>query len=62
MELICPHCNSRFYVTRGLLNDYVYKIDVPYNIMKRTYFCSYTCWRKTEVKYEATKDGIQISR
>lgn len=46
MKMICPHCNQEFYVTRGLLNEYVYKINVPFNYkMKRTYFCSYNCWR-----------------
>ena len=46
MKMICPHCNQEFEVTRGLLREYVYKINKPYNYkMKMTYFCSYTCWR-----------------
>lgn len=47
MKLICPHCNSEFYVEKGLLRDYVYKIAIPgknYKFSMR-YFCSYTCWR-----------------
>lgn len=39
MKMKCPLCQSEFYVCRGLLKEYVYKINT-------TYFCSYTCWRK----------------
>lgn len=46
MKMICPHCQTEFYVVRGLLRDYVYKINKPFNYKsKMTYFCSYTCWR-----------------
>ena len=46
MKMICPHCQTEFYVVRGLLRDYVYKINKPFSYKsKMTYFCSYTCWR-----------------
>jgi hypothetical protein len=46
MKMICPHCNSEFYVARGLLREYVYKCMIPYRYGKMlTYFCSYNCWR-----------------
>lgn len=54
MKFICPHCHSEFYLLRGLLLDYVYKIKKPLNPetrrskdirKKMTYYCSYTCWR-----------------
>ncbi len=46
MKMICPHCQTEFYVTKGLLKDYVYKVALPFNYkMKFTYFCSYSCWR-----------------
>lgn len=39
MKMECPHCHTEFQVVRGLLNDYVYKINSKY-------YCSYSCWRK----------------
>lgn len=46
MKFICPQCLKDFNLIRGLLKDYVYKINKPYNKeIKLTYFCSYKCWR-----------------
>lgn len=39
MKMTCPHCHAEFYIARGLLTDYVYKIN-------KTYYCSYKCWRQ----------------
>ena len=60
MKMICPHCQTEFYVTRGLLKDYVYKINKPYDYnMRMTYFCSYSCWRANGGgKNEKAKDDI----
>jgi hypothetical protein len=62
MKLICPHCQTEFYVTRGLLKEYVYKTLVVNEYGKdMIYFCSYSCWRN-HGKIETTKDVVQESR
>lgn len=45
MKMICPHCKAEFYVTRGLIKEYVYKIIKPKSKLMAIYFCSYNCWR-----------------
>jgi len=38
MIMKCPHCDETFITYRGLLKEYVYKVN-------GYYYCSYTCWR-----------------
>lgn len=37
MKMRCPHCKEEFFVARGLMREYVYKIG-------KVYYCSYPCW------------------